>query len=396
VRLSELDFDFPEELIAQHPAEPRDSCRLMHLAAEGASRHLSFSSLPDLLQPGDTVVFNDSKVLPARLEARKTTGGSVEVLFLRPVERPVDGDGATHDDGLAAGSTQVHTDGGQKGELWEVLARPSHRLRVGAELVLAGGEHLALRALLGEGRWLVEGPAGCSLVATMEAKGRLPLPPYIKTYPEEPSSYQTIYASVLGSAAAPTAGLHFTPELLARLETCGVKSAFVTLHVGLDTFLPIRENVVEDHRIHRETYSVAKESLARIRGTLLSDGRLVAVGTTATRVLETLAQTGALENAPPEGPACGSTGIFITPGYRFRAVDALLTNLHLPRSTVLALTMAFAGVQRLRDAYAEAIALRYRFFSFGDAMLIERPVGPDVGNTAGSLAGSQGAKHADA
>ncbi len=300
MRLSELDFDFPEELIAQHPANPRDSCRLMHLTEEGDRRHLSFSALPDLLRPGDTLVFNDSKVLPARVEAHKTTGGSVEVLFLHPVEA----DGAADDQAPPAARERVGAENGQQGELWEVLARPSHRLRAGGELLLPDGERLILRALLGEGRWLVEGPPGCSLVAAMEAQGRLPLPPYIKTYPDEPSSYQTVYASVLGSAAAPTAGLHFTPRLLARLRECGVQSAFVTLHVGLDTFLPIRESVVEDHRIHRETYSVAAESLATIREALASDRRLVAVGTTATRVLETLAQTGALENASAEGLAC--------------------------------------------------------------------------------------------
>lgn len=393
MRLIELDFDFPEELIAQHPANPRDSCRLMHLTEEGDRQHLSFSALPDLLRPGDTLVFNDSKVLPARVEARKTTGGSVEVLFLHPV----DGDGAAGDQAPPVVHAMDGAENSQGGELWEVLARPSHRLRAGRELVLPDGEHLSLRALLGEGRWLVEGPPGCSLVAAMESQGRLPLPPYIKAYPDEPSSYQTVYASVLGSAAAPTAGLHFTPGLLARLQESGVRSAFVTLHVGLDTFLPIRESVVEDHLIHRETYSVATESLAAIREAWASDRRLVAVGTTATRVLETLAQTGALENTPSEGPACGSTAIFITPGYRFRAVDALLTNLHLPKSTVLALTMAFAGVERLRDAYAEAIAMRYRFFSFGDAMLIEKPAGPGDADTGDSEAEeSQGGSHADA
>jgi S-adenosylmethionine:tRNA ribosyltransferase-isomerase len=202
---------------------------------------------------------------------------------------------------------------------------------------------------------------------------------------------------VLGSAAAPTAGLHFTTELLAALGARGVRLAFVTLHVGLDTFLPIRENVVEDHRIHRETYSVAAGALDTIRAASKSGDRLVAVGTTATRVLETLAQTGVLDDTTDGEPAGGTTGIFITPGYRFRAVDALLTNLHLPRSTVLALTMAFAGAQRVRDAYIEAIAMRYRFFSFGDAMLIEKPVGDgEVDRDDLEATGSRGGGHAHA
>jgi len=184
-----------------------------------------------------------------------------------------------------------------------------------------------------------------------------------------------VYASELGSAAAPTAGLHFTSELLASLEQAGVRTAYVTLHVGLDTFQPIREEIVEDHRIHRETYYVGAEALGAIRDTLGSGRRLVAVGTTATRVLETLARNGALHSPAKDEPIWGETDIFITPGHAFRAVDVLLTNLHLPHSTVLALTMAFAGVERLRGAYAEAVAMRYRFFSFGDAMLIEKPQG---------------------
>ncbi|OFW57177.1 MAG: tRNA preQ1(34) S-adenosylmethionine ribosyltransferase-isomerase QueA [Actinobacteria bacterium RBG_16_64_13] len=354
MRLEELDFAIPRELIAQQPVEPRDSCRLMHLAEGGERRHLVFADLPRLLGRGDTVVFNDSRVLQARVQAQKPSGGAVELLFLRP--------GADADGTLGTKRPES--------ECWEVLARPSHRLRSGGELLLPGGERLQLLAHLGEGRWLVIAPPGCSLVETMEAYGRLPLPPYIKTYPDEPSAYQTVYASVLGSAAAPTAGLHFTPHLLHSLREAGVKAAYVTLHVGLDTFQPIREAVVEEHRIHRETYSVSSENLNIVREALGSDGRLVAVGTTAARVLETLAQKG-VPTAHVEGPITGSTDIFITPGHRFRAVDVLLTNLHLPRSSVLALTMAFAGAERLREAYAEAIAMRYRFFSFGDAMLIE-------------------------
>jgi len=226
---------------------------------------------------------------------------------------------------------------------------------------------------------LVKASAGGSMVALMDRYGKLPLPPYIKTYPDDPSSYQTVYAAAPGSAAAPTAGLHFTPGLLERLRISGVCSASVTLHVGLDTFQPIREPVVEKHRIHRESYSASKTAVETIRNALQSGGRLVAVGTTTARVLETLAARGILEGSARPGATTGSTDVFMTPGYRFQAVHVLLTNFHLPRSTVLALVMAFAGVERIRRAYAEASTLGYRFFSFGDAMLVERPVPQELG-----------------
>ncbi len=368
MRIEELDFHIPQRLIAQSPAEPRDSCRLMFLPGSGARRHHVFRELPDLLRAGDTLVLNDSRVLPARMHVRKPSGGSVEFLFLRRLPDAMESRPAPHG-----------------GESWEVLARPSHRLRVGGELVAPGGERLLLRALLGEGRWIVEGEPDVSLLAVMEEWGLMPLPPYIKSYPEKPSSYQTVYASEPGSAAAPTAGLHFTPALLQDLAAAGVASAHVTLHVGLDTFQPIREATVEEHRIHREMYSVGPQALTTIRHARRNGARLVAVGTTATRVLETLAAEGALDTAaerqaPAEANAgagtgvngiSGSTQIFITPGHRFRAVDVLLTNFHLPRSSVLALTMAFAGRERLLEAYNEAVGLGYRFFSFGDATLIE-------------------------
>jgi S-adenosylmethionine:tRNA ribosyltransferase-isomerase len=366
VRLDELDFDCPAERIAQHPLEPRDSCRLMFLPAGDAARHLVFSDLGSVLRPGDTLVFNDSRVLPARVGARKMSGGAVELLFLRPSETG-DGDGA---------------------ECWEVLARPSHRLRPGGELTLGDGERLTLVRLLGEGRWVVAGASGRPMVSIMEANGRLPIPPYIKTYPSDPSSYQTVYAAVPGSSAAPTAGLHFTPALMERLAAMGIKSAYVTLHVGLDTFSPIREEVVEDHRIHTETWSVGPEAMRTMLEAVTGGTRLVAVGTTVARVLETVAGAGGGARPPLGGEAGGTTNIFITPGYRFRLVDALLTNFHLPKSTVLALTMAFAGKERIRRAYAEAIALDYRFFSFGDAMLIEPVVpGAEQGRDADEIGG---------
>ncbi len=323
-----------------------------------------FSDLAGILRPGDTLVFNDSKVLPARVEAHRATGGKVELLFLRP---------------LATNNSAA--------ERWEVLARPSHRLKPGETITLGDGEAVRLVEHQGEGRWWVESSDSVPLLTLMDKHGRLPLPPYIKKYPADPSKYQTVYAAAIGSAAAPTAGLHFTPGLLERLRDMGVAEAFVTLHVGLDTFQPIREANVEDHRIHREAFSVTPEVLSMLREARSAGRRVIAVGTTATRVLETLGVLGALgpaggEPEPgseaiaqvtvcPDGALAGSTQIYITPGYRFRAVDSLLTNFHLPHSTVLALTMAFAGVERVREAYAEAVAMRYRFFSFGDAMLAE-------------------------
>jgi S-adenosylmethionine:tRNA ribosyltransferase-isomerase len=308
MELSELDYELPQELIAQHPAEQRDASRLLvYERATGAVRHRTFGELPDEL--GDRlVVVNDTKVVPARIPITSPRG---EVLLL---ERRGDG-------------------------TWEALARPTRRLRPGrqygpVELV----EHL------GEGRWLLrlEG----------EPAGETPLPPYITEPLGDPSRYQTVYAREAGSAAAPTAGLHFTPELLARLGP-----ARVTLHVGLDTFRPVTEERLDEHRIHGERYEVDPEEWQRIRAV----GRVLAVGTTTVRVLETIAHG---------GPLAGRTELFITPGFEFRRVDALLTNFHLPRSTLLALVMAFAGIEETRRLYRLAIEERYRFYSFGDAMLI--------------------------
>ncbi len=306
--LSELDYELPPDLIAQHPAERRDASRLLvYDRAAGAVRHRTFAELPDELQ-GELVVVNDTKVVPARIPISSPRG---EVLLLEQRE-----------DGT-----------------WEALARPTRRLRAGrrygpVELI----EHL------GEGRW--------HLRLEGESAGRTPLPPYITEPLGDPSRYQTVYAREPGSAAAPTAGLHFTLELLARLDP-----ARVTLHVGLDTFRPIAESRLEDHRIHGERYEVEPEAWERIR----TADRVLAVGTTTVRVLETLARG---------GPLAGRTELFITPGFEFERVDALLTNFHLPRSTLLALVMAFAGIEETRSLYRLAVEERYRFYSFGDAMLI--------------------------
>jgi S-adenosylmethionine:tRNA ribosyltransferase-isomerase len=313
MKTAELDYRLPPELIAQHPAERRDRSRLLvHDRAREETRHRRFDDLPDELAEGTLVVVNDTRVLPARLRLERPGGGEAEVLLL---ER------------LGSNGT------------WEGLAKPSRKLRPGQRL-----GPVELLEPLGEGRWrlrLEGGPAG-----------EAPLPPYIREPLADPARYQTVYAEHEGSAAAPTAGLHFTPELLARLDV-----ERVTLHVGLDTFRPVGVDDLEEHSMHSERYDVAPEAWERIRAA----DRVLAVGTTTVRVLESLARGAALR---------GRTDLFVTPGFEFRRVDALLTNFHLPRSTLLALVMAFAGVEEMRDLYRLAIAERYRFYSFGDAMLL--------------------------
>jgi S-adenosylmethionine:tRNA ribosyltransferase-isomerase len=303
----ELDYELPPELIAQHPAERRDESRLLvYSRATGAASHHVFRELPSLVDA--LTVVNDTRVVPARIAIEKPRG---EVLLLEQVE-----------DGV-----------------WEALARPTRRLRAGERY----GD-VQLLEHLGEGRWRV--------LLDGEPHGATPLPPYITEPLGDASRYQTVYARERGSAAAPTAGLHFTPEVLARLEV-----ARVTLHVGLDTFRPLQSEVVEEHRIHGERYSVTAEAWSRIRAA----ERVLAVGTTTVRVLETLAR---------DAPLAGRTELFVTPGFAFRRVDHLLTNFHLPRSTLLALVMAFAGIEETRELYRTAIGERYRFYSFGDAMLV--------------------------
>jgi S-adenosylmethionine:tRNA ribosyltransferase-isomerase len=308
VKVSELDYDLPPELVAQHPAERRDESRLLvYERASGNVRHRVFRDLPNELSD-ELVVVNDTRVLPARIPIEQPRG---EVLLLEQV-----GDGE-----------------------WEGLARPTRRLRAGRRY----GE-VELLEHLGEGRW--------RLRLHGEPGGQAPLPPYITEPLGDPERYQTVYARSRGSAAAPTAGLHFTPELLERLDV-----ERVTLHVGLDTFRPVSVDDLDAHELHGERYEVDAEAWSRIRAA----ERVLAVGTTTTRVLETLARDTAL---------VGRTSLFITPGFEFRRVDALLTNFHLPRSTLLALVMAFAGVEETRGLYELAIRERYRFYSFGDAMLI--------------------------
>jgi S-adenosylmethionine:tRNA ribosyltransferase-isomerase len=313
MRSSELDYELPQELIAQHPPERRDASRLLvHDRASGETRHRRFDELPTELADGTLVVVNDTRVLPARLRLERPGGGEAEVLLLERL--------------------------GENGT-WEALARPSRKLRPGQQL-----GPVELLEPLGEGRW--------RLRLEGEPAGEAPLPPYIREPLADPERYQTVYARSDGSAAAPTAGLHFTPELLAALDV-----ERVTLHVGLDTFRPLAAETLEEHELHSERYDVEPAAWERIRAA----ERVLAVGTTTVRVLESLARG---------APLSGRTDLFITPGFEFRRADALLTNFHLPRSTLLALVMAFAGVEETRRLYRLAIEERYRFYSFGDAMLL--------------------------
>ena len=356
MQTTELQYELPPELIAQTPAEPRDSSRLMVVdRASGAIQHRTFRDLPAFLAAPDLLVANDTRVIPARIPARKPTGGKVEVLLLRKLS-------ATR---------------------WEALVG-GHRVR---QFVVDDPGHPSLRGVI-EGPPVDNSHSPSRVVEFSEPVepfldriGLMPIPPYIHQQPDDPTRYQTVYARIAGSAAAPTAGLHFTPGLIRALDERGVTAAFVTLHIGLDTFKPIEEETVEGHRIHTEWCEVSPETAERVRQTKATGGRVVAVGTTSTRALETAAHasaalaTGALEGEGRAGndgltTYRGFTSIYITPGYHFRAVDALITNFHLPRSTLLAMIGAFMGMDLMWRAYHEAIRERYRFYSFGDAMLI--------------------------
>jgi S-adenosylmethionine:tRNA ribosyltransferase-isomerase len=312
MRTSELDYELPPELIAQRPLGRRDESRLLvYDRATEVVEHARFSELPGRLAPETLVVVNDTRVLPARLLLERPTGGKAEVLLLERVD----------------------------GDVWEALARPSRRLRPGMAL-----GPVELLASLGEGRWRIR--------LSGEPQGEAPLPPYITEPLADPERYQTVYAEEAGSAAAPTAGLHFTPELLASLDV-----ERVTLHAGLDTFRPVTAELLGDHVLHSERYDLSEAAWERIR----SAPHVTAVGTTSVRVLESVAR---------DAPLSGRTSLFVTPGFEFRRVDSLVTNFHLPRSSLLALVMGFAGVEETRRLYQLAIAERYRFYSFGDAMLI--------------------------
>ncbi len=337
INRSDFFYELPEELIAQTPAEPRTASRMLFMDRRtGERKHTHFSNIGDFLRPGDLLVLNDSRVLPARLYGEKQdTGTKVEVLLLAPLG----------------------------GDVWEAAVKPGRRIKEGTALSLGGGRLTAV----------CEGTINDSnrrlrfvtpdFMSVLYEVGEMPLPHYIKAPLEDKERYQTVYSRETGSAAAPTAGLHFTKELLADLGDMGIGTAYVTLHVGLGTFRPVKADRIEEHKMHSEWYSLPQETADRIIKTKQSGGRVIAVGTTAMRTLETAAKSGIR--------ACsGQTDIFITPGYEFLCADGLLTNFHLPESTLIMLVSAFAGYDNTMNAYREAVIRRYRFFSFGDCMLI--------------------------
>ncbi|HUW63676.1 MAG TPA: tRNA preQ1(34) S-adenosylmethionine ribosyltransferase-isomerase QueA [Spirochaetia bacterium] len=339
MRVADFDYELPASLIAQEPLAERDRSRLLVLHRNsGAMEHRHFRDLVQYLRAGDALVVNDTRVLPARLFGRRSGGGQVEVLLLRPV-----GEGA-----------------------WEGLVRPGKKVPPGATLTFGEGVMQArVREKTASGGRIMSFECRGDFWQCLNTLGQTPLPPYIKKPLGDASRYQTVYAREPGSAAAPTAGLHFTPSLLAEIEGCGVVVVKVLLHVGLDTFRPVREDEVEDHRMHREYYAVDEPAAAALQRVRAGGGRIVAVGTTVVRCLESAAGDSGEVRA-----GAGDTALFIYPGYRFRMVDCLVTNFHLPRSSLLMLVSALAGRDLVLAAYKEAVAQGYRFFSFGDAMLI--------------------------
>jgi len=356
--IADFDFDLPPDRIAQHPARPRDAARLLHVRAGGLAECV-VRSLPDLLRPGDVLVANDTRVIPAQLTAWRERGGD-----------PASPSTGQETPGARIGITldRPRPDG-----TWHALARNARRLHAGDVLHFKGGADLAATVLEREpdgGVALAFNLDGDAFAAALHKAGALALPPYIARphgpLPEDESDYQTVFAAREGAVAAPTAGLHFTPALLARLDARGVRRVTLTLHVGAGTFLPVRGEDIARHRIHAEHGEISAEAAAAINAARASGGRVVAVGTTCVRLLET-----AVDDAGRVQPFAGDTALFILPGYRFRAVDLLLTNFHLPRSTLFMLVCAFAGTAWMRAAYAHAIAEGYRFYSYGDACLLE-------------------------
>ena len=340
MQVSDFNYDLPEELIAQVPIKQRDESRLMVLDRQKQTiEHKVFKDIIDYLEPGDCLVRNNTKVIPARIYGKKETGANVEFLLLNNIE----------------------------GDIWECIVRPGNKLHVGVKVIFGDG---VLKAEI-----LDTMPGGTRKVKfyydgifneILDKIGLMPLPPYIHEELNDRDRYQTVYAKYDGSAAAPTAGLHFTPELLEKIEAKGVKIANVTLHVGIGTFRPVKEEKVEDHEMHSEHFYIKEEDVERINSTKKAGKRVIAVGTTSCRVLETIADENGLVKATE-----GDTQIFIYPGYKFKCLDGLITNFHLPQSTLLMLVSALAGREFILKAYNEAVEQKYRFFSFGDAMFIK-------------------------
>ena len=339
MKTSDFFYHLPEELIAQTPLEQRDSSRLLKLdRTTGQVNHYHFYDIVDFLRPGDCLVMNDSRVLPARLLGRRLTGGAVEVLLLRDL-----------------GNKQ-----------WECLCKPGRKMQVGNEVVFGNGELTAVVTEVKEdGNRIVEFRYEGIFLEVLERLGKMPLPPYIKEELANQERYQTVYSREIGSAAAPTAGLHWTPELLDKVRAKGVKTAFVTLHVGLGTFRPVKADNIHDHHMHAELCMISAETAEILNQTKSVGGRVICVGTTSCRTLESLVNEDGTFEAKSKW-----TDIFIYPGYTFKAMDGLITNFHLPESTLVMLVSAFAGRENVLAAYEEAVRERYRFFSFGDAMCI--------------------------
>ena len=340
MQVSEFNYDLPEELIAQVPIEKRDESRLMVLNRKNQTiEHKTFKDIIDYLNPGDCLVRNNTKVIPARIYGKKETGANVEFLLLNNIE----------------------------GDVWETIVRPGNKLHVGTKVIFGDGLLIAeiLDTLPGGTRKVLFKYEGI-FNEILDKIGLIPLPPYIHEELKEKDRYQTVYAKYEGSAAAPTAGLHFTPELLKKIEEKGVKIANVTLHVGIGTFRPVKEEKVEDHDMHSEHFYIKQEDVDKINETKREGKRVIAVGTTSCRVLETIADENGMVKETE-----GDTKIFIYPGYKFKCLDGLITNFHLPQSTLLMLVSALAGKEYILKAYNEAVKEKYRFFSFGDAMFIE-------------------------
>lgn len=340
MKTSDFYYDLPQELIAQTPVEPRDSSRLMVInRKENSVEHKNFYDIIDYLQEGDCLIANNSRVLPARIYGERTTGARVEFLLL----------------------TQVRTN------VWECLAKPGKKAREGAEFRFGDIMSCKVLEVLENGNRIVEFDCGDdNIYSALDKVGQMPLPPYITEKLEDKERYQTVYSKELGSAAAPTAGLHFTPELMKRIEEKGVKIGYVTLHVGLGTFRPVKVDDVTNHKMHSEHYEVPSETAELIKTTKQNGGRVIAVGTTSCRTLESVATEHNGEVIPCEG----FTEIFIYPGYKFKVLDGLVTNFHLPESTLIMLVSALADYNTIMNAYDIAVKEKYRFFSFGDAMLI--------------------------
>lgn len=347
LNVSDYDYFLPEEQIAQDPLADRSSSKLLVLDKNtGKTSHHVFKEVIDFLNPGDCLCINNTKVIPARLIGRKKTGGVVEVLLLKRLE--------------------------DEKSKWEVLTRPGKKARVGDEIIFGGeGEYdfellCRVAEVKDDGNRIVEFEYDGIFEEILDKLGQMPLPPYITHRLEDKNRYQTVYAKIEGSAAAPTAGLHFTKDLLEKIKEKGVKIVSVTLHVGLGTFRPVQVENILDHKMHSEYYEVSEETAKILNDTKAAGGRIISVGTTSTRTLESVTDENGVIHA-----GSGETEIFIYPGYKFKAVDALITNFHLPKSTLIMLVSALAGRENVLNAYREAVNNKYRFFSFGDAMLIK-------------------------